>query len=66
MPSEGIYLDEALKSLVNSELDRVYEFAHVSINKKELYDAANNIAGIYSIDWLEKVYKDDNGEMNEC
>jgi len=66
LPSEGIYLDEALKSLVNSELDRVYEFSHVAINKKELYDAANNIAGIYSIDWLEKVYKDDNGEMNEC
>ena len=66
LPSEGIYLDDSLKSLVNSELDRVYEFSHVAMNKKELYEAAAEIADTYGIDWLEKVYKDDKGEMSEC
>lgn len=65
LPSEGVYLDDSLKSLVNSELDRVYEFAHVAMNKKELYEIASDIAGAYSIDWLEKVYKDDKGELSE-
>ena len=66
LPSESIYLDDSLKILVNSELDRVYEFAHVAMDKKELYEAASDIAGTYSIDWLEKVYKDDKGELSEC
>jgi len=63
LPSEGVYLDDSLKSLVSSELDRVYEFSHVALNKKELYEAASEIAKSYSIDWLEKVYKDDKGEL---
>jgi len=63
LPSEGVYLDDSLKSLVSSELDRVYEFSHVALNKKELYETASEIAKSYSIDWLEKVYKDDKGEL---
>jgi superfamily II DNA or RNA helicase len=66
LPSESVDVDDSLKSLVNSELDRVYEFAHVAMNKKELYETANQIADAYGIDWLGKVYKDDIGELNEC
>ena len=66
LPSEGVYLDDSLKGLVNSELDRVYEFSHVALNKKELYEAASDIADTYAIDWLEKVYKDNKGELSEC
>jgi len=66
LPSESVYLDDSLKSLVNSELDRVYEFSHVAMNKKELYGNAIDIADTFGIDWLEKVYKDDKGNLSEC
>ena len=58
LPSESIEIDDALKNLVNSELDRLIEFAHVAINKSEIYSKGKEIAGIYNIDWLSKIYQE--------
>ena len=58
LPSESIEIDDALKSLVNSEIDRLIEFAHVAINKAEIYSKGKEMAVNYSIDWLSKIYQE--------
>jgi len=65
LPCEGIPLDDSLQNLVNSELDRIYEFSHVAINKKVLYEHASDIANDFDLNWLEKVCKDDKGVLSE-
>lgn len=57
LPSESISIDDSLKNLVDSELDRLVEFAHVAINKSETYTKSKEIANDYNIDWLLKIYK---------
>jgi superfamily II DNA or RNA helicase len=56
IPNEDIYPDECLKNLVSSELDRLHEFAHVALNKQEIFNHGKNISEKYKIDWLSKVY----------
>ncbi len=51
------FVDESLKGLVNSELDRVYEFVHVASNKNEVAQEAKQLAEGYGLDWLSRVYK---------
>lgn len=58
LPSENIGSDDNLKNLVNSELDRLIEFAHVAVNKAEIFSQGKEIAGIYNIDWLSKIYQE--------
>lgn len=56
LPSESFTKDESLKSLVNSELDRLIEFARVACNKSDVYIKGREIANLYNIDWLSKIY----------
>lgn len=55
LPSENIYIDDCLKKLVDSELDRLIEFAHVAMNRKDAYETGKEISHDYSIDWLNKI-----------
>jgi superfamily II DNA or RNA helicase len=57
LPSDSMGIDDSLKNLVDSELDRLVEFAHVSINKLEIYAKSKEIASFYNIDWLTKIYE---------
>jgi superfamily II DNA or RNA helicase len=56
LPNQYSDIDDGLKSLVNSELDRLVEFAHVALNKSEIYANGKEIAKSYQIDWLSKIY----------
>ena len=56
LPSESNSIDDSLKNLVDGELDRLIEFAHVAINKSEIYAEGKSLANHYSIDWLSKIY----------
>lgn len=56
LPSENVQSDDSLTNLVDSELDRLIEFAHVAINKSESYAKGKEIATTYGIDWLSKIY----------
>ena len=56
LPSENIGIDDCLKKLIDSELDRVIEFAHVAINKIPIYEQAKEISSFYGIDWMTKIY----------
>ncbi len=59
LPSENICIDDCFKKLIDGELDRVIEFAHVAINKIEIYEQAKQISNCYGIDWLsKKILKD--------
>ena len=56
LPSENIVIDDCLKKLIDSELDRIIEFAHVAINKIAIYEQAKEISTFYNIDWLSKIH----------
>lgn len=56
LPSESIAIDDSLKNLIDGELDRLIEFAHVATNKSEIYAEGKSLANHYSIDWLSKIY----------
>ena len=56
LPSENIYEDDCLKKLIDSELDRLIEFAHVAINKNDAYEIGKEISRFYGINWLNKIY----------
>lgn len=56
LPSENIGIDDCLKKLIDSELDRVIEFAHVAMNKIPIYEQAKVISSFYGIDWMTKIY----------
>jgi len=56
LPSESEFFDDNLKKLVDSELDRIHEFAHVAKNKSDIYEEAKVISKHYDIDWLSKIY----------
>lgn len=56
LPSESIDVDDNLKNLINSELDRLIEFAHVAKNKQEIYAKGKDISSFYNINWLSKIY----------
>ena len=55
LPSENNGIDDCLKKLIESELERVIEFAHVAINKIIIYEQAKKVANYYGIDWLSKI-----------
>ena len=57
LPSENVYVDDCLKKLIDSELDRLVEFAHVAMNKKDAYETGKEISRFYSIDWFNKIYE---------
>lgn len=58
LPNENSCIDESVKSLVDSELNRLIEFAHVAINKQEIYESGKELSKKYGIDWFSKIYKE--------